>query len=113
MLRISKKTSLKFISKEDLDRKKQLTPKINPIFAMFEPIELPIAISGVLLMIEEIVTKTSGIEVPRAITVIPRNMSLKPSLDPNFKVLATNSSAPTTRNTSPPKRVKEFINIYL
>ena len=101
------------MSKDDLDRKKQLTPKIKPMLAIFDPIELPTAISGVLFKIDEMVTKTSGIDVPNAIMVIPKNISLKPSFEPSFEVFETNNSAPMTKNVSPAKRVTIFNNIFI
>ena len=47
------------------------------MLAIFDPMELPTAISGVLFKIDEMVTKTSGIDVPNAMMVIPKNISLK------------------------------------
>ncbi len=110
--KISKNISLKLISSTDLERKKQLNPKIRPILAMFEPIEFPTANSGESLRIEEILTNTSGIDVPKATTVIPRNISFNFNFVPSFAVLETKYSAPRTNKPKPEIKIKKFINIF-
>ena len=47
---------------------------------MLEPIEFPKARAGASLIIEETLTNISGIEVPRATSVIPIITSLIPNL---------------------------------
>ena len=93
--------SLKLSVIEDLEIKKQVNPKTIPKFAIFEPIEFPIAISGFKLTTDEMLTKTSGMEVPSATTVIPRNISLKPIFFPKFEMLSINKSAPLTNKIKP------------
>ena len=110
--KISKNISLKLISSTDLERKKQLNPKIRPILAMFEPIEFPTANSGESLIMDEILTNTSGIEVPRATTVIPRNISFNFNLAPSFDVLETKYSAPSTNKPRPDIKIRKFINMF-
>ena len=109
---MSKNMSLRLISRIDFERKKQLTPKIKPILAMFEPIELPTANSGESLRIEEILTNTSGIDVPKATIVIPRNISFNFNLAPNFAVFETKYSAPRTNKLRPVIRIRKSINIF-
>ena len=53
---------------------------------MFDPIELPRAIAGALFIIEEILTKISGIDVPKATKVIPITTSLIPNFDPSCEL---------------------------
>ena len=53
------------------------------ILLMLEPIEFPKARAGASLIIEETLTNISGIEVPRATSVIPTITSLIPNLAPN------------------------------
>ena len=77
------------------------------MFAIFDPNELPIAISGFEFITEDMLTKTSGIDVPRATTVIPSNMSLTPSFFPNFDTFVINISAPLTRKINPKMSNKE------
>ena len=110
--KINKKISLRFISSIDLDRKKQLIPKIRPILAILEPIEFPTANSGESLRIEEILTNTSGIDVPKATTVIPRNISFNFNFVPSFAVLETKYSAPRTNKPKPEIKIRKFINIF-
>lgn len=72
-----------------------------PKFAIFEPIELPIAISGFKFITEEMLTKTSGIDVPKATIVMPRNISLKPIFFPKSDILSMNKSAPLINKINP------------
>ena len=53
---------------------------------MFDPIELPRAIAGASFIIEEILTKISGIDVPKATKVIPITTSLIPNFDPSCEL---------------------------
>ena len=80
---------------------------------MFDPIEFPIASSGDSLIMEEILTKTSGIDVPKATTVIPRNISFNFNLVPSFAVLETKYSAPKTNKPKPSKSIAKLNNIFI
>jgi len=53
------------------------------ILLMLDPIEFPKARAGASLIIEEMLTNISGMEVPRATKVIPTITSLIPNLAPN------------------------------
>ena len=88
----------------DFEIKKQANPKTIPKLAIFEPIEFPIAISGFKFTTDEMLTKTSGIEVPSATTVIPKNISLKPIFLPKSDMLSINKSAPLTNKIKPMDR---------
>ena len=79
---------------------------------MFEPIEFPTANSGESLIMDEILTNTSGIEVPRATTVIPRNISFNFNLAPSFDVLETKYSAPSTNKPRPDIKIRKFISMF-
>ena len=54
------------------------TPKISAIFEIFDPKAVPRAIASLPFSIEEMLTKTSGAEVPAAIRVSPITKSLTP-----------------------------------
>ena len=55
------------------------TPKIRPIFEIFEPTTAPRAIDSLWFTTEDIPTNISGADVPRAPTVNPIVSSLTPS----------------------------------
>ena len=78
-----------------------LTIRYNVLNGQFDPIEFPNAISGVSLSTEEMLTKISGADVPRAINVKPIIKSLMPIFLANIDEFDMNLSAPHMRPTSP------------
>ncbi len=86
-------------------------PKTNPMFAMFEPITLFIAIDGESLIAALILTISSGSDVANATTVIPITSFERFS----FKDRATEdliiNSPPTTSRIKPINIHNKFILI--
>ena len=87
----------------------QETPKINPIFEIFDPTTAPIAIFSLWLITEEIPTKISGAEVPKATTVRPIVNSLTPNLLAIDEELSINLSAPHINTPKEANRPKKLI----
>ena len=72
----------------------QETPKIKAILEIFDPTTAPIAKDSLSLIIDEMPTKISGADVPKATTVRPIVNSLMPSCFAIIEALSTNLSAP-------------------
>ena len=68
-----------------IEQKIQLQNTIA-ILLIFEPIELPRAIAGASLIIDEMLTNISGIDVPRATRVMPITTSLIPNFVPSWEL---------------------------
>ncbi len=82
----------------------QDTPKMRAIFEIFEPTTVPIASSSLLLITDDMPTKISGADVPRATMVKPIASSLNPSFFARSEELSTNLSAPQTNTAIDSKR---------
>ena len=82
----------------------QDTPKIRAMFEIFEPTTVPIASSSLLLITDDMPTKISGADVPRATIVKPIASSLIPSFFARSEELSTNLSAPQTNTAIDSKR---------
>ena len=80
-----------------IDAPKQATPKIKAIFEIFEPTIAPIAIDSLSFKTDEMPTKISGAEVPKATTVRPIVNSFIPSFFDKSDEELTNLSAPHTK----------------
>ena len=90
----------------------QETPNIRAIFEILEPTTVPIANSSLLFITDEIPTKISGADVPRATIDKPIVNSLIPSFFARSDELSTNLSAPQTRTAIEVRRAKKWnINI--
>lgn len=78
-----------------------VSPNTKPMFAIFEPITFPEAMSGFPPRAAFILTKSSGAEVAKETTVKPitilDNFNLKESPTEDF----TKNSPPITRSTKP------------
>ena len=53
---------------------------------IFDPKEFPKAIAGASLIMEETLTKISGMDVPRATNVMPITTSLNPNFAPSWEL---------------------------
>ena len=89
----------------------EISPRTKPIFAIFEPITLFIAIDGELFNAALTLTINSGSDVAKETTVIPiTNLEIL-----NFNDNATDDltiNSPPTTNKRKPKKMK-IIFIYL
>lgn len=65
-----------------IGKKVRVIPRTRQTLAIFEPITSPMEREGTFWIIEEMVTESSGIDVPKATTVAPtiRGESLKTAL---------------------------------
>ncbi len=94
----------------------QETPNIKAILEIFDPTTVPIAILSLWFKTEEIPTKISGADVPRATTVKPMVNSFTPNFFANTEELSTNLSAPHIKiakeNPKPMKFIRKSIKQF-
>ena len=94
----------------------QETPNIKAILEIFDPTTVPIAILSLWFKTEEIPTKISGADVPRATTVKPMVNSFTPNFFANTEELSTNLSAPHIKiakeNAKPMKFIRKSIKQF-
>ena len=82
-------------------------PNIKPIFAIFEPITLPITIPDSPLKVAKILTINSGKLVPKATNVIPTTILGMANFSAMLLLLSIKYSAPRNKKRPP---IKNCIN---
>ena len=93
----------------------QETPKIRAMLDIFDPTTAPIAMLSLWFNIDDMPTKISGADVPRATTVKPIVNSLIPSFFAINDELSTNLSAPqikTAREVTRPRKLTKNSMIH-
>ncbi len=84
---------------------KAAAPRTTVVFAIFDPIMFPMAISTLPLTAAEILTTSSGNEVPNAIMIIPMIHSEIPKLFAISEALSTVKCAPMMTKIRPPRSI--------
>jgi hypothetical protein len=87
-----------------MGRIKIVSPSTKAIFAILEPITLPMAIPVLPCSAAFKLTKSSGAEVPKETTVIPIKNGETFSFEAKAAELLTSKSPPTKRKTIPRRR---------
>ena len=86
-------------------------PPIRPMFAMFDPIALPIARLVAPLKAALIATRISGVDVAKPTTVRPTSIGETPRLLAVALAPMTMRSAPQMSRASPTRIAAEYISM--
>ena len=104
---------MKNLSSTDMSVSIAISPKTSPIFAIFEPTTLLIAMDGEPLIAALMLTINSGNEVAKETTVIPITNFDILNLNDNATDDLTINSPPTTSKRKPKKMNNMFIYLII